>query len=720
MRIAVWRRAGARCSMWLGLLVACVAATAYAGRVTYSYDEAARLRSAQYNCGAATAYTLDAAGNRSSVQATPDAVGGALQFGAATYSVAETNATLSIPVTRACSSTGAVSVSYTFGGTAVRPTDYTVSGTLSWAAGDSATKTLTLTTVDNAVYSGDKTIILTLSAPTGGAGLAPPSKTTITIVENELPPVPGAVQFTAATLSVGEGTANAQLTITRPGASGAVLAASIVCTPSNGTATGGSDFTAGARTITWAANDASNKTCSIPITDDSTYEGNETFTATLSNPTGGMTLGAPLALTVTIIENDTVSLSIANATVNEGAGNVTLTVTKNGASALTHTVNYATADGTATAGFDYTPRSGTLTFAPADATKTIVVPILSDSVFEANRSFSVTLSAPTNGATLSAASATISIEDDDQRPLFVINNVTVNENAGSATLTVSRLGFSASAHSVNYASANGSAAAGSDYTAVANTLTFTPLVDSATITVPLLDDTVYEGNETFTINLSSPTNGAGISTPSATVTIQENDAAPSLTIGDVTVNEYAGTATFYVTKTGSSSLTHSVNYATADGTATTSDYTPVSGSLTFAPAEYTKTIAVAINNDTLQEANESFRVTLSSATNGAVVGGVGYGFGTILDDDAPAGPAVPANLSVTFRQHGPDTFRYTASWSASAGATSYELTGIGSTGASTTTSWFEESVDGSTTYSVRACNASGCSGWSPPVFARSE
>ena len=156
----------------------------------------------------------------------------------------------------------------------------------------------------------------------------------------------------------------------------------------------------------------------MTVLGDDAAEPNETFTVTLSSPTGGLTLGTSSA-TVTITNDDaapTPSLTIADATVaegNNGTKNVTLTVTLSAASATPVTVSYATADGTATAGSDYVAKTGSLTFAPGVLTQTLTIVINGDRVNEANETFLVNLSAPA-GATLGDGSATVTITNDDK------------------------------------------------------------------------------------------------------------------------------------------------------------------------------------------------------------------------------------------------------------------------------------------------------------------
>ena len=186
------------------------------------------------------------------------------------------------------------------------------------------------------------------------------------------------------------------------------------------------------------------------------------------------------------------------------------------------------------------------------------------------------------------------------------------------------------------ATTDGTATAGSDYTAASGTLTFAVGETDLTVTVDLTADALYEAdqNETFTVTLSNPVN-ASIATDSGTGTgtIADSDAAPTLTIDDVTVGEDAGTATFTVTKSGATELQANVDYATADGTALAgADYIAASGFLTFAVAEVSKQISVNIFDDTRFEPYETYTVELSGAVNATL--GDTQGLGKIGNTDA--------------------------------------------------------------------------------------
>jgi len=232
------------------------------------------------------------------------------------------------------------------------------------------------------------------------------------------------------------------------------------------------------------------------------------------------------------------TLSINDVTVTEGDSgttNAVFTVNLSAASTQTVSVNYGTANGTATAGSDYTATSNTLSFAPGQTSKTISVPIVGNTLAEGSENFTLNLSNPTN-ATISDAQAVGTIIDNDLAsvlPQLSINDVIVTEGdngTSNAVFTVNLSTASTQAINVNYATANGTATAGSDYTATSNTLSFAPGQTSKTITVQVNGDTLDEVNETFTLNLSSPTN-ATIADAQGIATIQDNDSPPPLQQG---------------------------------------------------------------------------------------------------------------------------------------------------------------------------------------------
>ncbi|MBF0491760.1 MAG: hypothetical protein HQM15_03170 [Deltaproteobacteria bacterium] len=347
------------------------------------------------------------------------------------------------------------------------------------------------------------------------------------------------------------------------------------------------------------------------------------------------------------------SLSIDNPSVLEGNSGTTpllFTVTLSAASGVSTTVDYATADGTATAGSDYTATSGTLLIPAGQISQTIQVSIRGDTTDEPDESFTLNLSNPVNADISGLAYGIGTILNDDTAPTLSIADASQAEgNSGSSnmgfTLTLSEA--SAKTVSVNYATADGTALAGSDYNSTSGVLVFNPGETTKTLYVPILGDTTDEPDEFFTVNLSGASN-ATISRSQALGTILNDDSAPSISINDVSQtegNSGSSNMSFTVTLSAVSGKTVSVNYETADNTATAgSDYISTSGTLLFNPGENSKTLNVSILGDAKVEMDETFYVHLSSPVNASL--GKSQGLGTILNDDHAPLLADPGNKTI--------------------------------------------------------------------------
>jgi len=447
----------------------------------------------------------------------------------------------------------------------------------------------------------------------------------------------GAMQFSSATYSVNENGASITITVTRTGGTDP---ATVNYATSNGSATSGADYTATSGTLNFIAGQTT-ATFNVPILDDNLVEGNETFNVALSSPSPGATLGAQATAVVTIVdvEPGVLQLSAPTYTVAENGGSVTITVNRTNGSTNAVAVTYTTSNGSATSGSDYTATNGTLNFAVGQTSATFNVPILDDNLVEGNETFNVTLTGPTNGATLGAQQSAVVTINDVEPGVLQLSAPTYNvaENGGSVTITVNRTNGSTNAVAVNYATSNGSATSGGDYTATSGTLNFAIGQTSATFNVPILDDTLVEGNETFNVTLSAPTNGATLGAQSsAVVTINdvENPGSVQFSAATTQVQENQGPLVITVTRTGGSDGTLTVNFATSNGTATAgSDYTATSGQVTFADGDTApKTITIPITDDHVPEPPETFTVTLSG---NAAIGNPATITATIIDPPAP-------------------------------------------------------------------------------------
>lgn len=231
---------------------------------------------------------------------------------------------------------------------------------------------------------------------------------------------PATVQFSQSEYQAGEGTPAATIGVTRSGGSTGAVTVEVVV--EQGTATQGADYTLPASTIlSWGANAGGSRSLSIGIVDDSDPESPETVLLSLRDPTGGATLGARSTATLTITDDDTapsagsIQLSAASYTVEEGAGSVSITLSRTSGSAGQVGVTVATTAGSAAEGSDFTGITQSVTWQDGDsADRTISIGIVGDSIDEQNETFTVALRNPTGGAMFGTpASASVTIVDDD-------------------------------------------------------------------------------------------------------------------------------------------------------------------------------------------------------------------------------------------------------------------------------------------------------------------
>ena len=332
--------------------------------------------------------------------------------------------------------------------------------------------------------------------------------------------------------------------------------------------------------------------------------------------------------TLTILNDDNVSFSVNDPTVAEGdvgPGTLTFTVSLDApAPAGGATVDYATSNGTASGGSDYVAiTTTTLTFAAGETSKTVDVTLIGDETVEIDETLNLTLSNPTGTSVIIGdATGTGTITNDDQATV-TIADVTVNENDGTATITLTLDNAVDGGFDVDVSTADGTATTtDGDYTAVTNaTETFAGTAsETETFTVTLGGDTKVEADETITISMSNlvPALVAGgdIDIADGAILTLTNDDQANVTIADVTVNEADGTATVTLTLSADVDGGFDVDVSTADNTATTadSDYTAVvSATETFTgTASETQSVVVTIGDDSKVEADELIDIALSN------------------------------------------------------------------------------------------------------------
>ena len=393
------------------------------------------------------------------------------------------------------------------------------------------------------------------------------------------------------------------------------------------TAVAGSDYTRTTGTLRFDPNERTD-TIRVPILQDSTAEPSESFTVELSNPNRATVSDGTGAVT---IEADPMpELRISDAAPVAEGNDAVFTVSLSTPSSQVVTVEYRTVDGTAGAGSDYSTTSETLRFDPLETTKTIQVPVLTDSLSEPSEDFEVELRNPSR-ATLDDARGVGTIAADPMPGLTIDDAAPVAEG-NDAVFTVTLHPQSSQVVTVEYTTEDGTADAGDDYTTIAETLTFSPGQTTKIIRVPVLVDSTQESSETFTVELSTPmgttlADSIGLGTITA-------DPMPGLSIGDAEPVAEGGAAVFTVTLVPASNHVVTVTYSTVDGTAVAdADFTSTSGTLTFNPNQTTKTIRVPILRDTVHEPSETFTVELDDPTGTTLADSTGLG--TIAADATP-------------------------------------------------------------------------------------
>ena len=527
-------------------------------------------------------------------------------------------ATATFTFTLSSPSTNVVTLQYaTANGTALAGTNYLASsGLVTFPVGQtSVTVPITILPVTE---SGPNTqFTLNLTNPQN-ATLAN-TTATATILNNIALP-----SFSVNSLTTTNTSTNAIFTVSLNAPS--AQSVTVGYSTADGTAIAGTDYTSTTGTLTFAAGQTS-LTVSVPLIKDTLYGlQTKTFSLNLANPTNAAILQGQGTATIEE-ENQPPSISAANFTqlkTTSGTVNATAIVTLSAASQAPVTVNYFTSDITAVAGVDYVAiTNGTVTFAPGQTTATIPITIIGSTVPEGTRTFGLNFDDPT-GATIATPQAIGTITDPNPPVGLYVDNTTDTVSGpgiSTAIFTVNLAEASGQVVQVSYATANGTAIAGTNYLAVSGLLTFNPGQTSQTVTVTVLGASVPEPTTNFTLNLSNPVNST-VSIGQGTAIISNDITNPSLSIDSPTVTDApTGTlaALFHVTLSAPSGLTVTVNYATADISAQAgTDYTAESGTLTFAPGQTVQTISVPVTNQTLPEPNKEFTVNLSGAVNAAI------------------------------------------------------------------------------------------------------
>jgi hypothetical protein len=568
-----------------------------------------------------------------------------VRFSATAYSVPESQSDFTVHVLRSGNTRSTATVQLSVdGSTTATSGDFSTTpalpATVTFVPGDNDEQFTVHITDNLTVNPPNKFIVFRLGSPSANTQIKT-ATTKVTIVDNE---GPGTLDFSSSTYSVVEGAGLATITVNRIGATNLRVSVDYATNAVGSTATGVTDYTpiTPAQTLTFEAGEVS-KTFQIALTDDALAESPETINVVLSNQKNLTTPASPPQLgpnsspgpAVLTINDDDVSTysfqsSLFSVNENDAAGHATITVLRGGATNIPSSVSYSTSDGTAASVADYTPATGTIDFAAGETTKTFDVTISNDGTAEANET--VNLALGLNATTVATSQLSI-IDNDNPKASVQFSDVaySVDEDAGTATVTVTLSHAVDADVTVDYATSDGTAMNGVgqtfDYTATSGTLTFIGNTNNGgtgqtqkTFTIAITDDPDPEDPETINLALTnaSPTGSAVAGAPSsATLTIADDDPAGNLEFESLSYSatEASGMATVTVHRIGGSSGPVTIDYTTSDGSAKTtdSDYTATSGTLSFADGQTSKTFVVPITWDARAEGPETINLELTNA-----------------------------------------------------------------------------------------------------------
>lgn len=556
----------------------------------------------------------------------------------------------SVTLSMANKSEAAVTVNYAKQNQSAGDDDYTlVSGSRTWGTGEEGAKpAIQAATANDAVDEDNETFRVNFSS---SAQLSN-EFATVTITDDDPEVTVSPVADVSVPVEGNTGTVDATVTVTLSAASGKTVTVPYSTAP--GTATEDVDYDKASGTLTYTPGQTT-KDIIVKVRGDTLYEKpDEKFSVVLAPPTNAGA-GSDMRADVTIIDDDaTPTPTLNNPLVNEGNSGLIDLVFEAQLEAPhpTVTFNYRTLVDTANAS-DFDLASGSKTFAANPSTAQgavtkvpITIKVKGDLLDELDETLKLEL---LNNSDVVVRSATGTIKNDDNNSKLSIGDASADE-PGTLKFTVTLAPGSGRAVTINWATADGTATAGVDYTAGSGGLTFAPGEVSKTIDVAVLGDAINEENETLKVALSGATGvpPGNVLDAQGDGTIIDKNAPPSLSISDTTAREGEG-ATFTVSLAGTTLRTVTVGFNTNDGTAKAGeDYSARTGSLSFAPGERSKTISVTVLDDTATEPLEEFSVTIGDAVNAVITKSRGVA-SIEASDQVAAGPTPPTTTPPTAR-----------------------------------------------------------------------
>jgi hypothetical protein len=534
---------------------------------------------------------------------------------------------LTITATQSGTSSLATTVNFSFSGTAIYGTDYTMSSSITIPAGNTSATT-SLVPTDDALDEPTETIIIDVSSVTNGTENGT-QQLTINLNDNDSPPT---VTMSASTNTIAEAAGTSTITATLSAVSGQDVTVTLTAT---GTATSGTDYSMGTTSIVIAAG-SSTGTTTVTAIQDALDEPNETVILNITGVTNGSEFGTQVQ-TITITDDDaspTVTMAASPSSMSETGGTSTITVTLSVVSGRDVDVSFSFSAGTAVENTDFSRSAFFVTIPAGSTTGTITISAISDAVYEGNETAGIDISSVANGTESGTQQVLVTIVEDDAAPTVTLaaGASSIAETSGSTTITATQSAVSGVATTVNL-SLSGTATVTTDYT-LATSIIIPAGSTSASITLSSVSDALDETDETVVIDISSVTNGTESVTQQPIVTITDDDATPTVTLttGTIAMAEAAGNTTVTATLSAASGQAVTVNLALSGTATVTTDYT-LATTITIPAGSTSASITLTAVQDVLDEDDETVIIDIAAVTNGTE-SGTQQRTVTITDDDA--------------------------------------------------------------------------------------
>ena len=516
------------------------------------------------------------------------------------------------------------------GGTLTNPDDYSADpATLTIPAGSrSGSANVWITPVDDQLDADPRGTVVVSATADSGEPQPNPSSFTVTIEDDDGPPTGIDLTVSPTRVSESAGPVSVDVTARFTGGGARTTSTTVDLSVVGDTATENDDYTVPATLPTLTIPQDSltgTATFTLTVVNDEEPESAERLqvqgssdlpvdpaTITIEDNDGsdrGGGRGGRSSGGVTSDSSDDLELQPKSAHAWENTGKIVFSVDLSGVSETPVSVRWQTADRTATAGADYIAAGGTLTIPAGAGSGKIEITIRNDRLDEHDETFVIRFDQP-QGARLAATDAIGTIQDDDDEPALLIEDASAPEGDGRIGFLVFLVSDSGRTVSVDYATRGVSATKDTDYVPATGTLTIPPGSAGEMLWVTILDDSLHEDHEVVEMVLSRP-RYAVAGDLLAIGTIEDDDAEPRPTVPDVTVAERSGGMEFVVALDAVSAKRITWNFRTVDGTATAgSDYDGQTGTLTFEPGETRHPVPIKIVNDTMDEVDEDFRLSL--------------------------------------------------------------------------------------------------------------